>query len=264
MMSKPRVFGVLAVLAIAGIALLGPTPSAHATLVLEGTITPAMGPGVTIWATDNNVAYPGGAPAGSIQLLDISPNVGDLVLAAVNPFPGYSVSFSESTVTKGGVFNAINSSALQITNTTGGTVMTSISVGDNDFIGPQSTASIASSTTWQTAIGSTIGLSWYDDPTNTQPLLGGVGPIGQLVGSTSHTVIEVADSFSFKLDGLPVSDPSNFAMTLHFEFSLVDGGTLVSRGQNELKAIPEPGTVFMALSGLSALGLFWVRRRRHA
>src|SRR5215471_21126691 len=69
------------VLLAVGIVLFGPAPQVQATLVLEGTLTPSGGSPTTIWATDNNVAYPGAAPAGSIQLLDTSGTVGTLALA---------------------------------------------------------------------------------------------------------------------------------------------------------------------------------------
>jgi hypothetical protein len=57
----PKTIALAAVLA-AGIALFGPAPRAHATLLLEGTVQVGAGTPVTVYATDNNVAYPGGLP----------------------------------------------------------------------------------------------------------------------------------------------------------------------------------------------------------
>jgi hypothetical protein len=256
----------LAAVLAAGIALFGPAPRAHAILVLEGTVTPASGPAITVWATDNNVAYPGGAPSGPnvIQLLDTNGTTGILALAPGTILPGYAVQSSTNFSVKGtGSLNDLNSSALQIQNTTGGTVTTNINVGDNGFIGPASVAFASASGTWNNAVGSHLNVSFFDDPQNRQPLMGPTfAPVGNQIAQSSKDVTQVSDSFSFASGPIAVNDPGNFSMTLHFDFTLVNGGTFVSRGQDLLKIVPEPAGLAMALSGLPVVGLLLTRRRR--
>jgi hypothetical protein len=264
MRTAQKMIALTAVL-VAGIVLFGPAPGAHATLVLEGTIQVDANPVITVWATDNNVAYPGGAPAGSIQLLDTNGTTGILTLAPGTIVPGYTVQQSTTFTTKGPGLNDLNSSALQIANTTGSTVTTNINVGDNGFVGPVNTAFASASGTWTSAIGSVLHVAFYDDPTNAQPLAGPTfAPTGNQIASASHSVDSVSDSFNYESGPIAVNDPGLFSMTLHFDFTLVNGGTFVSRGQDELKVntVPEPATVVMALTGLPVVGLCLVRRRR--
>jgi len=276
-------------LVVAGFALLGAPRDAHALLVLEGTITPTVAytiPGdglfaanttIVVWATDGNVAYPGGTPASIgggpvIQLTDTSDGTnGNISLAPGTIFTtssgGYTVNNSASFDSKVSGGNTITSNAQEITNTSGGTVTTNIGAGDNGFVGPANLASFSASGTWTNAAGSVYNTFFYDDPTNVQPLQGPAGVNGTILGLLSpaltHTVVGTADSFG-QAATAAVNDTGPFAMTLRFNFTLVNGGTFVSRGQNELKSgvVPEPGTIAMAISGLPVLGLLWGRRRR--
>jgi hypothetical protein len=233
--------------------------------VLEGTVTVDGNPPVTVYATDNNVAYPGGPPAGAIALSDTNATVDTLALANVTPVTGLTVLSSTEIATKAVGNNDLNSSALQIVNNTGQTVTVSLSIGENNFLGPANTAFISGSGTWTNAIGSAITDTWYDDPTNTQPLAGpGFAIPGTLLGTASHTVTLPSDSFNYS-NSVPITDTGNYSMTLHFTFTLVNGGTFVSRGQDELKieaAVPEPST--MAIAGLGALGFIGYALRRKA
>lgn len=259
-----------ALLTLAALVLVSTPRDAHAILVLTGTITPAVGAVRTVYVADNNGAYPGGPPTGGtvIPLVDLDPTVGSILLSPATIFPGYSVQFSSSSVSKSAPpgQNTIFSNALQIINKTGGTVTTNIGVGDNNFIGPNDTANFSASGTWQNAGGSQYNTFFYNDPGNAQPLSGpgGVSNIpGNLVGSLSHTVLPGADSYGVP-GSAPVNDPSNFAMTLRFNFTLVNGGTFISRGQNEIKSlsVPEPATLATVFTALPLLGVFGYRRLR--
>jgi len=260
-------FGFLA----AGFVLLGTPRDAHALLVLTGTIQSA-GTTYTVYVADNNSAYPGGPPASVgggpvIALVDTNNAVGNITLNPGTLFPGYTVNSSTSFDSKGFNANALTSNALEIVNNTGGTVTTNIGVGDNGFVGPANTVVGSASGTWTNAGGSVYNTFFYNDPANAQPLQGpgGVSNIpGNLVLQDSHTVIGTSDSYGSGPLTASVNDPGLFSMTLRFNFTLVAGGTFVSRGQNELKtsALPEPATFAMALGGLPVLGVYWLRRRR--
>lgn len=255
-------------LIVAGFAFLGVPRDAHALLVLEGTITVDGNAPITVYATDNNVPYPTVPPPGGIQLIDTNNAVGQLDLApgTIPGAPGYSVSSSSNFDSQALNNNSIFSNALQIVNNTGSTVTTNIAVGDNNFVGPATTANFSASGTWTNADGSVYNTFFYDDPNNAQPLASPnyINSIAGLIGQLTHTVSGVADSYGSGPQTAAVNDPSNFAMTLRFNFTLVNGGTFVSRGQNELKTgvVPEPAPIALALAGLPVLGLIWSRRRR--
>ena len=180
------------VLLAVGIVLFGPAPQAQATLVLEGTFTPSGESPITIWATDNNVAYPGGAPAGSVQLTDLDPAVGNLALVPGTIVPGFSIGALVADDEKSlGLNRLIMFNPQDIVNTSGGAVAMSIQVGDNNFVGPATTATAAATLVATNAAGPpnpTLNLSFYDDPTNTQPLAGpGFSIPGNQIASASHT-----------------------------------------------------------------------------
>lgn len=256
-------------LVAAGFTLLGAPRDARAVLVLEGTIQVDGSAPVTVFASDNN-SLTGSAPAGAIILTDVdltTPNT--LTLAPGAIVPGYSVGSSSSFDLKALANNQINSNALQIVNTTGQTVTTNIAVGDNGFVGPANQAIASGGGTFSNATGSTYSIFFYNDPSNAQFLNVGSIP-GTLIASHAFTGSEAPglnNTVSFNSGPLGVNDPDGFGMALRFNFSLVNGGTFVSRGQNEFKTnvVPEPSTLAMAgMGGLTLLGFGWRRRRQLA
>jgi hypothetical protein len=65
------------------------------------------------------------------------------------------------------------------------------------------------------------------------------------------------------------SDTGAFSMTLHFDGTLVNGGTLNSLGEDETKVLstaPEPASITLALigAGLTGLAGWHQKRRKHA
>src|SRR5688572_6004065 len=120
----------VALFAVAGAACAGPAGEARAALAIafettQGAIT------LRHFPVDNNVIPAGDVPsAGYVQILDADPVVGSLGLGAFTPFAGYSVSGSVQTQTIGaGGFNTLDSSALSVTNNTGGQVTATVAVG---------------------------------------------------------------------------------------------------------------------------------------
>ena len=257
-----------AMLLVAAMSILAAPEPARAVLVLEGTLTPSGGAPITIFATDNNVPYPGGPPPGGIQLLDQNPALDFVTLAPALGaiLPGFSIQSFSAFDTKAPGNNSLNLIAVGITNTTGDTVTVNIQVGDNDFLAQATTASVSANGTFTNAIGTNLNASFFDDPANAQPLLGPTPTIpGDQIALVTKPVTLASDTLAFNPPPIPVNDPSNFSMTLHFDFSLINNGTITNLGQGEIKtasAVPAPTTVTMVVIGLPLVGLFVGRRRR--
>jgi len=274
----------LAMLAVVGSALAGPAREARAALAIAFELVGPGGTTVRNFALDN-VAVGGVLPVGYVptagytQIADTDPRVGFLGLGTVSPFTGYTVEGSLQTqvVASGapGSLNILDTSALQITNDTGGLVTATVAVSGTNFRGPVQTASSSGSITWQNAVGSTITAQWRDDPANGQGAENATDLPGQLVHSWVAAANSIADADSTFSGLVPVNDPAAFSMSLGFVLTTRDADTIanngtfarvVNRGQTEIKqVIPEPSSVAMAgLMTVAGLGFAWRRRRATA
>ena len=251
-MNITKIAGALAGLGLA----LAATPS-HALLELAATVN-----GVNFCATDNNVACVFGT-----QILDTSATVGVLALGNSSTpiiINGLSILGSVQTQTVAsapGQLNILNSSSLTVVNTTVSNITSTLSIGATNFAGPSTQAFTSGSGTFQTAIGSSAALFWFDDPANGQGGETNLDRPGNQVDSFLSTANLPVDSFSHSSGPIAVNDPALYSMTLGLNLTLTPGGQLISRGQTEIKnRVPEPGT--LALLGVAALGMVGLGRKR--
>jgi hypothetical protein len=135
-------------------------------------------------------------------------------------------------------------------------------VSDTDFTGPVASFSTAGSGVWQNAIGSTITMSWFDDPNNGQGADAPGDTPGNLIDSFSNAATSIVDAFAHDGTG-PISDAGPFSMTEEAFFTLMPFAQLINRGQTEIKsAVPEPSTWAMMLLGFAGLGYAGFRKAR--
>jgi len=225
------------------VALLAFSAPAWATLQISWNFGGTTGLCIDNTACDQNLAV------GTLQLADQTIN-------------GVTVNGSIQTSTKSAASDILNTSSLSVINTTAASIPVTVTVGDNNFIGPVTQFATAGSGTWQNAIDSTLTMNWYNDPANAQGADIATDTPGTLIDTFTSTALLAADSFSHNGSGA-VSDGALFSMTEQAIGTLTAGATLLNRGQTEIKSatpIQEPGS--LALLGASLLGMAAFLRRR--
>ena len=167
---------------VAVLVALSPAP-ASAAILLAGLVG-----GVPFCAADNNAA------CGAGQIFDLNPAVG-IVSLPTTTIGGLTVEGSLHS-SQAGALNALNSSSLSITNTTGATVSAEVAIGQTNFIGPVDFVQASGSGTWFNTPGSTIAMSWYADAANGQGGQTFNDLPGLLICSSADLAQAGVDSFS--------------------------------------------------------------------
>jgi hypothetical protein len=225
--------------------------------------------GASVLACDQNLCAGGAVPT----FVDTNPTLG--VLATDPIVIGLvSASFAVQTSVKGAL-NTLSSGGTVIENLDGIAHTLRLTIGDTDFLGPAQTFTATGSGTWVDPTspaaygGSTITMSWFNDPTNGQGAEFAGDTPGLLLAIATDTPVDGIPNQSFGGPGGPfnvsgaVLDPADFSMTLDNTLVLGPGIRLESRGQalaKPLVAVPMPPAAWLMVLG----GLVMLRRRRAA
>jgi len=234
-------------LSAAGLLALASSPS-HAVLQIAATIN-----GANFVCVDETAC-------------DQTPGVVGLLTTGNVTVGGVSFNGSQQIQTNGPPQNSLNTTSFAIINNTGALANIQFAVGGTDFPGPVSSFSASGSGTWQNAPGSTIDMTYWADPTNTQGADNATDTPGTQVAASGLIVAGPGtDAYDFTQPGVfAMTGP--YSWTMEATGTLVNGGILLGRAQNIIAdvtsvPVPEPSSLAMMIGSLASAG-FWFNRRR--
>jgi len=262
--------GVPVMLLVAGFALLGPTPRAHAELTL--TITEDAFTPIAIVDNDANDTNP------VVGAIDVNVPAVNALLTQFTLVTLGTLSNSPGTTTFPQLFTLSETGSLFRTPGTTGSESITITSSNTGYVsltgatGPRSGSSTAIFTNGGT--GDTQTSTVYNDPSNT--LNGLVNPLGGPgstldFAATGTPLTGSTQAFAGNVTGGTIAE-STFSMTTTTAITLGPPGSSVlmphqvqfSTSQTKLAAaaVPEPATMALVVTGLPVLGLgAWLRRR---
>lgn len=205
--------------------------------------------------------------------LYLQEDAGPIVQVATNPtnFDPLGVSFSGNfgsfavSVQGGASFNSATQSGLlnsttSVTNTTGTTATLHLWVSQDSYTLPPGTPLAVESGLGGSLLAGTLALNdifqAYADSGNAQ--LGMSFTNGPQTATPTGSTFDTGSAFgTFDRTG-------PYSLTSVANITLSGGGIANYSSQVNVTPVPEPATVALALTGLPTLGLFWLRRWRHA
>jgi hypothetical protein len=237
---------------------MGTASSAQAALMISFNIQDSLNIFNSTITCVDNAACDTNAATGTIVLAN-----GQIAI------PGFVVNGSTHTSKKSSGAGGLNeltsgSSTVSFNSTNASTfALARVVVSDTDYVGPSTTFSTSGSGTFVGAAGSTILMNYLNDPANQQGAEDPDDRPGNLVDTFSFTSPDANQSFSHNGDGILGSpDGALYGMSLVFDFTLMSGGSLVSRGQAIEKPTDVPEPASMLLFGIALGGVGLISRRK--
>lgn len=182
------------------------------------------------------------------------------------PIPDFIVQGSYHASTHGSS-SILTSGSSSVTNGRDHPVRAYVAVSDTDYEPPANVGQVTGSGTFTSASGSTMYMSYWDDPENTQGANYDFSSYADFIANVDKltpgimidefgpwTAPDDFESFVYNND-VDVEDVDPFSMTLLFDFSLMPGGSLTARGQAMSKSYNVPEFPMLAVPAGMIVGI---------
>lgn len=230
--------------AAAGVAVAALSVQAQAALQLASDVLLPGAPGLV--CVDN-------------ALCDSNPTVG---VISIPPLEQAGVTATGINVSSTGGKDA--PAALDVTigsvsNNSGITLPVDFAIGDTNFSSARG-FKISLSVTWTNAVGSSLDLFWFADPSNQQGANSGTDAPGTQFATVMLDSPENGSGTETFSDTVPLNVAGPFSLTLEGNVDLTNGAELSAT--ESVTAVPEASTWTMLIAGFAGLGLAGYRLSR--